>query len=147
MNAPLKLWSFNSPLIVSEDTRKTADLSPFGTFRLPSADAWHTLLLHLRLRYSEADLFRRSQLRTPPPRVRLHLLRIGDDAHDLIQQFVISRMSTSVERAGEEIRLHSARRYGFHANSKLVQFERHAFAPALNRLLRRMVDRVERDGH
>src|SRR6185503_15308085 len=48
-------------------------------------------------------------------RIGLHLPGIGDFAHNSVNQLVISRVATRIERAGEEICFHSSGRYGFHA--------------------------------
>src|SRR5208282_1151412 len=62
-----------------------------------------------------------------------------------VHECVISRMPTSIERSGEEIRFHPTRFYGLDANSELVQLKSHAFAPAFKRPFRRVIDRVERN--
>jgi hypothetical protein len=48
-------------------------------------------------------------------------------------------------RSGEEIRFHPTRFYGLDADSELIQFKSHAFAPAFQRPLRRVIDGVERN--
>src|SRR5437899_8412503 len=56
-------------------------------------------------------------------------------------------MPTCIERTGKEIRFYPAGLYDFHADSKLLQLKGHAFTPAFECPLRRMVNRVKRDGH
>src|SRR5262249_59898817 len=56
-------------------------------------------------------------------------------------------MSAHIERAREKVCFHATRLDDLQADSELVQFEGHAFAPALESPFRCVVHGVEGDGH
>ena len=69
--------------------------------------------------------------------------RIHEGSQHLLHQRVVGWVLGEHQRAAREVRLDPARRHGLHADAELAQLEREALAPALERPLGGVINRLK----